>query len=107
MRAAGAPEGKTTKMPDLPPSKIFPGTTRDWWVYVPPNYDPATPANLLLCFDGGGGVRKSPPSHSLLACDSWSHIHFAYTLYKLHNTLAISRHRLGRVEGVMVLGPYF
>ena len=28
------------------------------------------------------------------------HIHFAYTLYKLHNTLAISRHRLGRVDGI-------
>jgi enterochelin esterase-like enzyme len=35
-------------------SRIFPGTTRDWWVYVPAQYDAARPACLLVCFDGGG-----------------------------------------------------
>ena len=39
----------------LADSKVFPGTTRDWWVYVSAQYEPGTPANLLLCFDGGGG----------------------------------------------------
>jgi enterochelin esterase-like enzyme len=42
----------------LADSKVFPGTTRDWWVYVPAQYEPGTPANLLLCFDGGGVVKS-------------------------------------------------
>ena len=25
-------------------SKIFPGTERDYWIYVPAQYDPSTPA---------------------------------------------------------------
>jgi hypothetical protein len=35
-------------------SRIFPGTTRDYFVYVPKQYDPAKPACLLVCFDGAG-----------------------------------------------------
>jgi enterochelin esterase family protein len=38
-------------------SKIFPGTTRDYWVYVPKQYDPAKPACLMVFFDGGGFMR--------------------------------------------------
>jgi enterochelin esterase-like enzyme len=38
-------------------SKIFPGTVRDYWVYVPKQYDAATPACLMLFFDGGGAVK--------------------------------------------------
>lgn len=33
-------------------SKIFPGTYRDYWVYVPKQYDPATPACVFVCQDG-------------------------------------------------------
>jgi sugar lactone lactonase YvrE/enterochelin esterase-like enzyme len=33
-------------------SKIFPGTVRDYWVYVPKEYDPAKPACLFVCQDG-------------------------------------------------------
>ncbi len=35
-------------------SKIFPDTTRDYWVYVPKQYDAAKPAALMVFFDGGG-----------------------------------------------------
>jgi enterochelin esterase-like enzyme len=38
-------------------SKIFPGTVRDYWVYVPKQYDAAKPACLMLFFDGGGAVK--------------------------------------------------
>jgi enterochelin esterase family protein len=38
-------------------SKIFPGTTRDYWVYVPKQYDAARPACLMVFFDGGGYVK--------------------------------------------------
>ena len=33
-------------------SQIFPGTFRDYWVYVPKQYDPAQPACLFVCQDG-------------------------------------------------------
>ena len=29
-------------------SKIFPGTTRNYWIYIPQQYDPAKPACLLV-----------------------------------------------------------
>lgn len=35
-------------------SEIFPGTTRDYFVYVPKQYDAAKPACLMVFFDGGG-----------------------------------------------------
>ena len=38
-------------------SRIFPGTTRDYWVYVPQQYDPARPACLMVFFDGAGYVK--------------------------------------------------
>ena len=42
-------EIRTGKFTD---SKIFPGTTRDYFVYVPQQYDPAKPACLMVFFDG-------------------------------------------------------
>ena len=33
-------------------SKIFPGTVRDFWLYVPKQYDPAKPACLYVNQDG-------------------------------------------------------
>ena len=33
-------------------SKIFPGTVRDYWIYVPKQYDPAKPACLYVNQDG-------------------------------------------------------
>lgn len=33
-------------------SKIFPGTVRDYWVYVPKQYDPAKPACIYVNQDG-------------------------------------------------------
>jgi gluconolactonase len=38
-------------------SKIFPGTTRDYWVYVPAGYDPAHRPCLLVLQDGAGVVK--------------------------------------------------
>ncbi|MGC6426996.1 MAG: SMP-30/gluconolactonase/LRE family protein [Akkermansiaceae bacterium] len=39
-------------------SKIFPGTHRDYWVYVPEEYDEAKPACLMVFQDGRGFVAK-------------------------------------------------
>ena len=48
--------GKLTKH-QFHKSRIFPGTTRDYWVYVPAEYDSAKPACLMIFQDGAGFVR--------------------------------------------------
>ena len=49
--SAAPPKGEVTKH-TFADSKIFPGTTRDYWVYVPRQYDPAKPACLWVNQDG-------------------------------------------------------
>src|SRR5439155_16939923 len=39
-------------------SKIFPGTTREYWVYVPKQYDPAKPSPFMVFQDG---IQYSTP----------------------------------------------
>ncbi|HEV3166717.1 MAG TPA: SMP-30/gluconolactonase/LRE family protein [Isosphaeraceae bacterium] len=49
--SADVPKGEVTKY-TFDQSKIFPGTVRDYWVYIPKQYDPATPACLYVNQDG-------------------------------------------------------
>ena len=49
----GVPVGEMLKF-TFDSSKIFPGTTREVSVYVPRQYDPATPACVYVGQDGGG-----------------------------------------------------
>jgi sugar lactone lactonase YvrE/enterochelin esterase-like enzyme len=50
-RKEGAvPKGEVTKHA-FNHSKIFPGTVRDYWIYVPKQYDPKSPACLYVCQD--------------------------------------------------------
>lgn len=51
------PQGKVTQMPAWTHSKIYPGTTRDWWIYVPAQCKPGSPANVMVFCDGGGFVK--------------------------------------------------
>ena len=46
------PQGKIERMEPLADSKVFPGTTRDWWIYVPAQYDASEPAALMIFQDG-------------------------------------------------------
>ena len=46
-----APKGEVTKH-GFENSKIFPGTVRDYWIYVPQQYDPAKPACMHVNQDG-------------------------------------------------------
>ncbi len=55
---AGVPQGKVEKF-TLKESKVFPGTTRDYWIYVPAQYDAAKPASLMVFQDGGGMVSAT------------------------------------------------
>ncbi|KAA0137401.1 hypothetical protein FYZ48_15620 [Gimesia chilikensis] len=55
VKQTGVPEGTLTKMPTFESQKHYPGTVRDWWVYVPAQYkDSKTPAKLIVFADGGG-----------------------------------------------------
>ncbi|MDF1754983.1 MAG: alpha/beta hydrolase-fold protein [Verrucomicrobiales bacterium] len=52
----GVPKGTVTQHQWI--SEIYPGTVRDYWIYVPAQYDEGTPANLMVFQDGGGAVRE-------------------------------------------------
>lgn len=56
----GVPKGTTKQMPPWR-SRIFAGTTRDWWVYVPAQYTPAAPAAVMV-FQDGAGVKDFVPT---------------------------------------------
>ncbi|MEZ5945136.1 MAG: alpha/beta hydrolase-fold protein [Planctomycetaceae bacterium] len=49
----GVPQGKVTSG-EFTDSEIFPGTTRQYSVYVPAQYSADKPANLMVFMDGGG-----------------------------------------------------
>jgi enterochelin esterase-like enzyme len=53
----GVPRGAVTKYHWT--SKIFPGTERDFWVYVPAQYRPEKPAAYMVFQDGGGYVNTN------------------------------------------------
>lgn len=55
-RQPNVPKGKITQHSWT--SKIFPGTVRDYWIYVPAQYDAAKPACVMIIQDGGGSVRE-------------------------------------------------
>jgi len=54
-RQPGVPQGKVTQYTWT--SKIFPGTVRDYWVYVPAQYVPEKPACLMVFEDGKSYVN--------------------------------------------------
>ena len=53
---SGVPQGRVTRK-SFGESRIFPGTIRDYWVYVPSQYSGQAPAHLLVFQDGGGYVK--------------------------------------------------
>lgn len=48
---AGVPTGTITKFTNWT-SKVYPNTTRDWWIYVPAQYKKEKPACLMVFQDG-------------------------------------------------------
>jgi enterochelin esterase-like enzyme len=53
------PKGRLTKQAPWE-SKIFPKTTRDWWVYVPAQHKEDQPACVMVFQDGGGYTSFVP-----------------------------------------------
>lgn len=56
---AGVPRGTVKQMAPWE-SKIFGGTRRDWWIYVPAQYKPETPAAVMVFQDGAGAKDFVP-----------------------------------------------
>ena len=52
---AGVPKGTVTKHV-WDQSEVFKGTTREYWVYVPAQYDASKPACVMVFQDGGNYV---------------------------------------------------
>jgi enterochelin esterase-like enzyme len=57
VRHEGVPKGDVTK--NAWHSKVFPGTVRDFWVYVPAQYHGTKPANVMVFQDGEGYVKEN------------------------------------------------
>lgn len=53
----GVPQGKVTQH-TWSESKVYPGTTRNYWVYVPAQYKKEKPACVMVFNDGGGYVNE-------------------------------------------------
>ena len=49
----GVPKGTVKQMPPWE-SRIFNGTKRDWWIYVPAQYRAETPTAVMVFQDGNG-----------------------------------------------------
>lgn len=47
----GVPAGETIEF-EWSQSKIYPGTSRKFWVHVPAGYSPTKPASVLVFQDG-------------------------------------------------------
>ena len=54
-------------------SKIFPGTVRDYWVYVPAQYDAAKPACVMVFQDGAGYVKEDGAIRATVVFDNLIH----------------------------------
>ena len=67
-RHADVPKGAVTKYSWT--SKIYPGTVRDYWVYVPAQYKPDKAACVMIFQDGGGYTRRDGNNPALNAIDN-------------------------------------
>ena len=71
-RQDGVPEGKVTKHQWTSP-RAFRGTERDYWVYVPKQYDGKTPACVMVFQDGGAYVDNEKSFRVPIVFDNLIH----------------------------------
>ncbi|MGH9406167.1 MAG: SMP-30/gluconolactonase/LRE family protein [Terriglobia bacterium] len=67
-RHANVPRGTVTHYTWT--SKVYPGTVRDYWVYVPKQYKPEKPACVMVFQDGGGFVKGNGSSRVPIVFDN-------------------------------------
>ena len=70
-RQPDVPRGEITKHEWR--SAIFPGTVRDYWVYVPAQYSDDSPANVIVFQDGGGYVNEEGETRAPVVFDNLIH----------------------------------
>ena len=71
MEQPGVPKGKITKHTWT--SKVFPGTERDYFVYVPAQYDPNKPACVMVFQDGHNYANAAGPFRVPVVLDNLIH----------------------------------
>ena len=57
-KQAGVPSGKVTQA-KFADSTVYPGTDRDYWIYVPAQYKPGQAASLMVFQDGKAYVNST------------------------------------------------
>ncbi len=89
---SGPPRGEIQKY-SFDKSRIFPGTTRDYWVYVPKQYDPAKPACVYVGQDGIG--FGAPPVFDQLI--EWKQMPVTVGVFIMHGRVkALSKNAIDR-----------
>jgi enterochelin esterase family protein len=70
-RQDGVPRGTVTQ--HQWESQVFSGTMRDYWIYVPAQYDPSTPAALIVFQDGHAYVSEDGAHRVPIVLDNLIH----------------------------------
>jgi enterochelin esterase-like enzyme len=68
----GVPKGTVTG-PNKWKSRVYAGTVRDYWVYVPAQYKPEEPACVMVFQDGGGYVTPTGQYRAPVVFDNLIH----------------------------------
>lgn len=68
----GVPQGTVTKW-TWKSEKVYPGTVRDCWTYVPKQYDGSQPACVMVFQDGGGYVNDKGQFRATVVFDNLIH----------------------------------
>ena len=70
-RKEGTPVGEVTRHSHK--SEIFPGTERDYWIYVPAQYDGSAPAAVMVFQDGKWYVNEKGQFRATVVFDNLIH----------------------------------
>jgi enterochelin esterase family protein len=68
----GVPKGKVTKH-SWTSTNVYPGTVRDYWIYVPAQYDGSKDACVMVFQDGGSYVNETGQFRSTVVFDNLIH----------------------------------
>ncbi|HYF00537.1 MAG TPA: alpha/beta hydrolase-fold protein [Planctomycetota bacterium] len=71
-RQEGVPKGKVTHH-TWKSEKVFPGTIREYWVYVPSQYDDTSPAAVMVFQDGHAYVDEKGQFRAPIVLDNLIH----------------------------------
>jgi enterochelin esterase family protein len=65
----GVPHGKLSEK-FVHSSRLYEGMKSDYWIYVPAQYDPATPAALMVWQDGQGLIQRDGATRAQIVFDN-------------------------------------